>query len=113
MFPSWLWDDFCPQDEKLALEEASGERLKLRDVTLPMGVKNMKTGSDEWQIAWAKIYSVLSEDEIAALEAALAAQEALEAEIEGEPLSKKELKKLEKLQKKEAKKEAKKKAKEI
>ena len=67
MFPSWLWDDFCPQDEKLALEEASGERLKLRDVTLPMGVKNMKTGSDEWQIAWAKIYSVLSEDEIAAL----------------------------------------------
>lgn len=67
MFPTWIWDDFCPEDEKLALEEASGEKLQLRDVTLPMGVKDMKTGSCEWQVAWAKIYSLLSEEEIAAL----------------------------------------------
>ena len=67
MFPTWIWDDFCPEDEKVALEEASGEKLQLRDVTLPMGVKDMKTGSCEWQVAWAKIYSLLSEEEIAAL----------------------------------------------
>ena len=67
MFPTWIWDDFCPEEEKIALEEASGEKLQLRDVTLPMGIKDMKTGSCEWQVAWAKIYSLLSEEEIAAL----------------------------------------------
>ncbi len=67
MFPTWLWDDFCPESEKTALEQASGVRIPSRDISLPMGAKNMATGDRLWSEAWAKIYARLPEEEIARL----------------------------------------------
>ena len=67
--PTWLWDDFCPQSEKIALQRASGVAIPVRDITQPICTKNMKTDPDEisWAAAWKKVYQRLSEDEIAAL----------------------------------------------
>jgi len=67
--PTWLWDDFCPESEKFALEQATGVKMPQRDVTLPMGVKDMKNDPGErvWAEAWSKVYAKLSEAEIAAL----------------------------------------------
>ena len=67
--PTWLWDDFCPESEKLALEQASGVKLPRRDFTLPMGVKDMKNDPKErsWAAAWKEIYKRLSDEEIAKL----------------------------------------------
>ena len=66
--PTWLWDDFCPESEKFALEQASGVKIPRRDTTLPICVKDMKIKrTDSWEAAWSKIYKRLSEDEIARL----------------------------------------------
>ena len=69
MTPTWLWDDFCPESEKAALEQASGVELPRRDFRLPMGVKDMRRDPNErsWAGAWAEIYKKLSEEEIARL----------------------------------------------
>jgi len=65
--PTWLWDDFCPESEKSALEQASGVKIPRRDFTVPMGVKDMKNDPSErsWAAAWAEIYKRLPEEEIA------------------------------------------------
>ncbi len=67
--PTWLWDDFCPESEKLALEQASGVKLPRRDFTVPMGVKDMKNDPKErsWAAAWKEIYNRLPDEEIAKL----------------------------------------------
>ena len=67
--PTWLWDDFCPESEKLALAQASGVKLPRRDFTVPMGVKDMKNDPKErsWAAAWKEIYNRLSDEEIAKL----------------------------------------------
>ena len=67
--PTWLWDDFCPESEKRALEAATGVKMPERDVTRPICVKDMKNDPKErrWAQAWAEIYAKLSEEEIAAL----------------------------------------------
>ncbi|MBQ2624647.1 MAG: endo-1,4-beta-xylanase [Kiritimatiellae bacterium] len=67
--PTWLWDDFCPEGEKAALERVTGVKIPVRDVTRPICTKNMGPNSAwrGWQRAWAEIYAKLSEDEIAAL----------------------------------------------
>jgi len=67
--PTWLWDDFCPESEKFALEQATGVKLPRRDVTQPMGVKNMKSDPNErsWAEAWKGVYEKLDENQIAAL----------------------------------------------
>jgi GH35 family endo-1,4-beta-xylanase len=67
--PTWLWDDFCPESEKRALEAATGVKMPVRDVTRPICVKDMKNDPKEllWAQAWAEIYAKLSEEEIAAL----------------------------------------------
>ena len=67
--PTWLWDDFCPEEEKFALEQATGVKMPRRDITLPMGVRDMKGGSNElsWEAAWAEIYKKLSAEQIARL----------------------------------------------
>ena len=67
--PTWLWDDFCPEGEKRALEAATGVKMPVRDVTRPICTKNMGPSSAwrGWQRAWAEIYAKLSEEEIAAL----------------------------------------------
>ena len=67
--PTWLWDDFCPESEKIALQRAVGVEIPKRDVTQPICTKDMKNDPKEsrWAGAWKKIYEKLSEDEIAAL----------------------------------------------
>ena len=67
--PTWLWDDFCPEAEKVALQRATGVAIPTRDITHPICTKDMKNDPNErrWAGAWRKIYEKLSEDEIAAL----------------------------------------------
>ena len=67
--PTWLWDDFCPEEEKFALEQATGVKMPRRDITQPMGVKDMKgdPGERNWAAAWAEIYKKLSAEQIARL----------------------------------------------
>ena len=67
--PTWLWDDFCPEAEKVALQRAAGVAIPKRDVTQPICTKNMKGDPNEqsWSGAWKKVYEKFSEDEIAAL----------------------------------------------
>ena len=67
--PTWLWDDFCPEREKRALEAATGVAMPVRDVTQPICTKDMRNDPKGrwWNDAWKEIYSQLSEEEIAAL----------------------------------------------
>ena len=67
--PTWLWDDFCPESEKAALERATGVKIPVRDVTQPICTKDMRKdpGLRWWNDAWREIYAKLSEEEIAAL----------------------------------------------
>ncbi len=71
--PSWLWDEFCPQEEKEALEAASGVKIPARDWRLPMGVKDFGRDTGQiagvlsWPEAWAKVFERLSEEEVAKL----------------------------------------------
>ena len=67
--PTWLWEDFCPENEKRALEQATGVTMPTRDWRQPMGVKDRKNDPNErlWADAWQKVYAKLSETEIAAL----------------------------------------------
>jgi len=64
--PTWLWDDFCPESEKLALEQATGVKMPRRDFRFAMGVKDVPRCFD-WGFAWAHVYAKLSEEQIAAL----------------------------------------------
>ena len=64
--PSWLWDDFCPESEKRALEEACGFAMPRPDPFAPGGAVD-KEFSSAWKKAWARAYGKLSADEIAAL----------------------------------------------
>jgi len=67
--PTWLWDDFCPESEKRALEAATGVKLPVRDIKQPICTKDMRNDPKErwWNGAWEEIYAKLSEEEIAAL----------------------------------------------
>lgn len=66
--PTWLWEDFCPDDEKFALEQATGVSIPRRNWKLPIGVKDMSDPNERtWADAWQKVYAKLSEAEIAAL----------------------------------------------
>ena len=67
--PTWLWDDFCPESEKRALEAATGVQLPVRDIKQPICTKDMRNDPKErwWNGAWKEIYAKLSEEEIAAL----------------------------------------------
>ena len=64
--PSWLWDDFCPEAEKRALEEACGFAMPRPDPSAPGGAPDREFSS-AWKKAWAKAYAKLSADGIAAL----------------------------------------------
>ena len=71
--PAWIWDEFCPEPEKAALEAASGVRPPGHDWRQPMGVKEF--GRDDghvdgvvsWPDSWKLVFQRLSEDEVAAL----------------------------------------------
>ena len=67
--PTWLWDDFCPESEKQALEAATGVAMPRRDFTQPICSRDRKNDPGErlWANVWKEIYEKLSEEEIAAL----------------------------------------------
>ncbi len=64
MLPTWIWDEFCPDTEKFALEQASGVKIPTGNWKLPMGTKDFQNG---WTKAWAQVFKKLSPDEVAAL----------------------------------------------
>ena len=66
MTPNWLWDELCPEEEKAALEKASGVKVPRWNASIPAGAPSRKIGK-KWQEAWKKIYAKLSEEQIAAL----------------------------------------------
>ncbi len=60
--PKWLWDEFCPDEEKFALEQASGIKVptwdwRQRILAKPRG----------WRDAWRAIHKKMSQEEIAKL----------------------------------------------
>jgi GH35 family endo-1,4-beta-xylanase len=64
--PTWIWDSFCPESEKRALEVRTGVKIPTANWRLPVGVKDF--GSDgDWCAAWNKVYKMLSEEELAAI----------------------------------------------
>ncbi|MGN0847424.1 MAG: endo-1,4-beta-xylanase [Kiritimatiellia bacterium] len=71
--PTWIWDEFCPQAEKEALEAASGVKLPAHDWRQPMGAKEFgrdegwRQGVVSWAACWKRIFEVLSEEEVACL----------------------------------------------
>ena len=65
--PSWLWDDMCPEEEKFALQQASGVRIPRGwDSKVPMGTREVRRHRD-WCLAWRTVYKRLSEEKIASL----------------------------------------------
>lgn len=66
MTPNWLWDELCPEEEKAALEKATGVKVPRWDPSIPAGSPSRKLGK-EWQNAWKQIYKKLSGEQIAAL----------------------------------------------
>lgn len=67
--PTWLWDDFCPESEKKALQRAAGVVIPSRDTTQPICTRDVKNNpyDKRWTNAWKMIYERLSEEEIASL----------------------------------------------
>ena len=65
MRPTWLWDDFCPETEKRALEERTGVVMPVNNWRIPVGTKDMADNERGWSAAWKKVYDQLSEAEIA------------------------------------------------
>jgi len=64
--PTWLWDDFCPESEKAALEQATGVRVPTRNWKKLVGLKD--GGFDRaWGKAWQAIFAKLSEQQVAEL----------------------------------------------
>ncbi len=69
--PSWIWDDFTPESEKLALEEASGVKVPRWNWRKPMGCKDFEREGGQsptsWYTAWKKIFAKLDEKTVASL----------------------------------------------
>ena len=65
--PAWVWDDFCPEAEKWALEEKTGVRIPVFNWRRPVMAKDA-TGPDVpwlWVDAWHKVFERLTEEEVA------------------------------------------------
>ncbi len=60
--PRWLWDEFCPEEEKFALEQASGVKVPSMDNRV-----RTPTWRKAWCAAWKEIHEKLSQEEIAKL----------------------------------------------
>ena len=64
-YPSWIFDDYCPEDEKRALERAAGVEFPTRANGVPQSSK-----MSEWRVKWRdacrRLYA-LSPAEIVAL----------------------------------------------
>ena len=66
MTPSWIWEVFTPESEKVALQRRCSVRIPRHDFTKPVGTKD-SSYSHAWQTAWYRVYSQLSEQEIEAI----------------------------------------------
>ena len=66
MTPTWLWDAFCPESEKFALEQATGVKIPRPDPALAICAAD-RAFTRAWESAWAKVYKKLSDEEIARL----------------------------------------------
>ena len=64
--PTWLWDDFCPETEKVALQRAAGVKIPRQDFRKPICACD-RVYKAQWQAAWKKVYERLSDEEIAKL----------------------------------------------
>jgi GH35 family endo-1,4-beta-xylanase len=64
--PTWLWDDFCPDSEKIALQRAAGVEIPRPDFRKPITACD-RAYSRFWRAAWKQIYEKLSDEEIAKL----------------------------------------------
>ena len=64
--PTWLWDDFCPESEKVALQRAAGVKIPRQDFRKPICACD-RAYTAQWQAAWKKVYERLSDEEIAKL----------------------------------------------
>ena len=66
--PAWLWFDGCPDDEKRALEVASGVKFPRPGEQERFSPKEQKKQENRLlDVAWGKVFDKMSEDEIAAL----------------------------------------------
>ena len=65
--PTWIWDDFCPEAEKFALERRTGVKIPVANWRIPVGTKDMVDNERGWGEAWKKVFDQLSEEEIAKL----------------------------------------------
>ncbi len=65
-FPTWIWDDFCPEEEKFALERASGVSLPRGNWKMPL-VQHDIEWIAKWRAGWREIFKKLSEEEVAKL----------------------------------------------
>ncbi len=61
-WPKWLWDEFCPDEEKFALEQASGVKVPNWDWRQRILAKPR-----DWPNAWKKVHERLTKEEIAKL----------------------------------------------
>jgi len=66
MTPEWIWEEFTPESEKVALQRRCSVEIPKRDFTKPIGVKDGNY-CWKWADAWQKVYKTLSEAEIAAI----------------------------------------------
>ena len=66
MMPLWLWDGFCPDAEKRALEQASGVEIPRTNPLNEISACD-RDWSRAWSAAWKKVYERLSDGEIARL----------------------------------------------
>jgi GH35 family endo-1,4-beta-xylanase len=64
MIPAWIWDDFCPAEEKRALEKRTLVKIPTRNILLPAGYGDHKY-KEAWQSAWKQVFEQLSPDEVA------------------------------------------------
>ncbi len=62
--PKWIWNEYCPDDEKFALEQASGVKIPMISGKTKMSTSNQRR---EWREAWKKVHKKLSQEEVAKL----------------------------------------------
>ena len=63
--PTWIWDGFCPDAEKFALEQKTGVKIPVANWRIPVGTKDMVDNERGWSAAWEQVFAKLSEEEVA------------------------------------------------
>ncbi len=65
--PFWLWEEFTPEAEKIALQRRCSVKFPQHDSKLEIWNRRNSGHVSAWHQAWRKVFSVLSEQEVAAL----------------------------------------------